>query len=71
MSSHEYIFFFIGQMYEEPVSDVCILHAQVEAIEGQNCNVELPPFLNVERQLNCQKDDDEKYGAYSISLFAG
>lgn len=54
-------------LYEKPVSDIGILHAQVEAVNGEECKVELPPFLNVKRQLGFE-DADEKYGAFRISL---
>lgn len=58
---------FTIHLYEKPVCDIGILHAQVEAPDGEECKVELPPFLNVERQLRCE-DEDEKYGAFNISL---
>jgi hypothetical protein len=53
-------------MYEAPIDDLCILHAQVEAEKGDH--VLLPPFLDVERLIERTKEDQEKYGAYSISL---
>ena len=55
---------FTIHIYEEPVSDVCILHAQIQG--DDECKVELPPFLNVERRLG--KEDTEQYGAFGISL---
>jgi hypothetical protein len=52
-------------IYEEPVSDICILHAQVEASKEK---VDLPPFIDVNRILLNSKPDEEKYGAFSLSL---
>ncbi len=49
------------------MSDIGILHAQVEAANEEECKVELLPFLNVKRQLGFE-DADEKYGAFRISL---
>ena len=54
-------------MYEKPISDLCILHAQVEVEQEGTCKVELPPFLDVERQLHAERKRDEKYGAFFIS----
>lgn len=58
------------QIYQKPVSDVFILHAQVEASkDNTEPKVELPPFLDVEKRLRGDnKDDEEKYSAYSISV---
>jgi hypothetical protein len=61
-------------MYEAPVADLNILHAQVET-SNQDDNttalvVNMPPFLSVDRQLENTKDDEEKYGAYSLSLIS-
>mmetsp|Transcript_22758 Transcript_22758/g.31863 ORF Transcript_22758/g.31863 Transcript_22758/m.31863 type:complete len:413 (-) Transcript_22758:1439-2677(-) len=53
--------------YEEPTSDVCILHAQVETVGGEHGIVDLPPFLNVERELQPTKEDQDAYGAFGIS----
>lgn len=48
---------------------LCILHAQVEAsADGEEPEVDLPPFLQVERRLTDSKEDKEKYGAYSLSM---
>lgn len=57
-------------MYQQPVSDIFILHAQVEASkEGTDPKVELPPFLDIEKRLSGNsKADEEKYSAYSISV---
>jgi hypothetical protein len=55
-------------IYEEPVSDICILHAQVEASKEK---VDLPPFIDVNRILLNSKPDEEKYGAFSLSLING
>lgn len=63
---------FVVHMYEAPVSDVNILHAQVEAKNNDHPNhkpeIILPPFLDVDRLLEQTKEDDERYGAYSLSL---
>lgn len=60
---------FVVHVYEQPVTDLCILHAQVEAAEvGKEPEVDLPPFLDVERRLVNTKPDEQKYGAYSLSL---
>jgi nucleoside-triphosphatase THEP1 len=58
-------------MYDSPVVDLNILHAQVEATNSGNESVQavnMPPFLCVDRQLGNNKEDEEKYGAYSLSL---
>ena len=66
-------------MYESPCNNVNILHAQVEASPnttspqkaftrtGSN-SVNIPPFLVVDRRLENTKEDEENYGAYSLSL---
>jgi len=60
---------FTVHIYERPVTDLCILHAQVQASEaGEEPEVDLPPFLNVDRRLTNTKSDEDKYGAYSLSL---
>jgi len=75
---------FTVHMYEEPVKDLCILHAQVEVPDdedkggsgdvgvGKRCglmnSVDLPPFLEIERPLNDTKKDKSQYGAFNISL---
>ena len=56
-------------VYEAPVEGLCILHAQVEATaDGDEPTVNLPPFLDVERQLTDSEEDKKKYGAYSLSI---
>lgn len=59
---------FVLHIYNEPVTELCILHAQVETPKGKESHVDLPPFLNVERQLQDTPEDLDKYGAFSISL---
>jgi hypothetical protein len=59
---------FVVHVYEQPVADLCILHAQVEACEVGEPEVDLPPFLDVERRLTNTKPDEQMYGAYSLSL---
>mmetsp|Transcript_22931 Transcript_22931/g.47672 ORF Transcript_22931/g.47672 Transcript_22931/m.47672 type:complete len:451 (+) Transcript_22931:277-1629(+) len=57
-------------VYQEPVSDICILHAQVKSTpetpvaEGE---VEIPTFLDVDRRIS-NSEEDAKFGAYHISL---
>jgi hypothetical protein len=46
---------------------MCILHAQVESTGAQTPDVELPPFLDVERRLEGSQDEKE-YGAHSLSI---
>jgi hypothetical protein len=57
-------------LYQQPVSDIFILHAQVEATkEGIEPKVDLPPFLDVEKRLTGNNsEDEEKYSAYTISV---
>ena len=55
------------------MSDISILHAQVEAAkDGAAPKVDLPPFLDVEKRLSStgttEDDDEERYSAYSISI---
>jgi hypothetical protein len=92
---------FVIHMYQQPVNELSILHAQVEASRKNNNNnnnyngasscsssagemessssdasappdgepeVDLPPFLHVERRLSNTKEDEGQYGAYAISL---
>ncbi len=57
-------------VYQEPVSDVCILHAQVKSTPDTPVNegeVEIPPFLDVDRRIS-NSEEDAKFGAYNISL---
>jgi AAA domain len=56
-------------IYESPFSDINILHAQVEPTNAQSANtVIIPPFLAVDRRLENNKEDEDNYGAYSLSL---
>ena len=70
---------FVVHMYEAPVSNIHILHAQVEAKISQGgtsgpsdavstSEILLPPFLEVDRLLEQTKEDEDMYGAYSLSL---
>lgn len=58
--------------YQEPVSDICILHAQVQSTtedgSGLGGEVSIPPFLEVEKKLTGSEEENQKYGAYHISL---
>jgi hypothetical protein len=47
---------------------MCILHAQVETANEGELEIDLPPFLEVERRLKNTKEDDHKYGAFAVSL---
>mmetsp|Transcript_2205 Transcript_2205/g.3269 ORF Transcript_2205/g.3269 Transcript_2205/m.3269 type:complete len:420 (+) Transcript_2205:34-1293(+) len=53
-------------VYKEPIEakGLGILHCQVE----EGAEVDLPQFLDVERQLRNDKADKEKYGSFQISL---
>jgi hypothetical protein len=57
-------------VYEQPISNLSILHAQVEASKDGESDppVQLPPFLNVERRIMNTKQDEELYGAFHISI---
>jgi hypothetical protein len=61
---------FTVHSYVEPVDGLDILHAQVEAPldSREEPEVELPPFLDVDRRLTNSKEDEMRYGAYGISL---
>ena len=61
---------FTVHIYQQPVNHLSILHAQVEAKNEEDPAVTLPPFLQVERRLTTDKEDENAYGAYSISLNA-
>jgi hypothetical protein len=56
------------QIYESPVKDLFILHAQVEAGTESEQRVDLPPFLDVECRIHNNQEDDAKYGAFAVSL---
>lgn len=55
---------FVIHEYVHPSPGLCILHAQVEA----GGEVDLPPFLEVVRELENTPEDEKKYGAYSLSM---
>ncbi len=61
---------FTIHIYQEPVSDVCILHAQVRSTPDSSADEEvaIPPFLEVHHKLAAQAEEDDQYGAYHISL---
>mmetsp|Transcript_7286 Transcript_7286/g.10886 ORF Transcript_7286/g.10886 Transcript_7286/m.10886 type:complete len:422 (-) Transcript_7286:53-1318(-) len=54
---------FVVHIYNAPVNNICLLYCQVEG-DGE---VELPPFLDVDRVLD-GPEDEWKYGSYGISL---
>jgi hypothetical protein len=59
------------QVYETPAKGLCILQAQIDANPSDEANedagVDLPPFFDVDRNLNGSQDE-QQYGAYSLSL---
>uniref|UniRef100_A0A7S2W782 NadR/Ttd14 AAA domain-containing protein n=1 Tax=Eucampia antarctica TaxID=49252 RepID=A0A7S2W782_9STRA len=66
-------------IYNEPDTGLCILHAQVNESRSDNKQnketdntfdllVDMPSFLHVERRITSLKEDNEKYGAFNISL---
>lgn len=64
---------FTIHVYREPVSHICILHAQVQSADngvapGHDEEVAIPPFLEVEKKLMTHSEEDDQYGAYHISL---
>jgi predicted ATPase len=60
---------FTLHIYQHPNPGLCILHAQVEATTEEGAvEVELPPFLHVDRRIENTPQDDEAYGAYSLSI---
>jgi predicted ATPase len=62
---------FTIHIYKEPVSHICILHAQVQTSKDSSNSVEevaIPPFLDVDKKLLTHSEDDDEYGAYHISL---
>lgn len=62
---------FTIHIYKEPVSHICILHAQVQTSKDSSDSVEevaIPPFLDVDKKLLTHSEDDDEYGAYHISL---
>ena len=54
---------FVVHIYNAPIKNVCLLYCQTES----NAEVEIPPFLKVERAVGINEEDEQKYGAYSIS----
>lgn len=57
--------------YQQPVSDICILHAQVRSTPDSTSHdeeVAIPPFLDVDKKLMTHSKEDEQYGAYHISM---
>ena len=60
---------FAIHVFVQPATDLCILHAQVEAPpDGGDTKVVLPPFLDVGRALSDSPEDEQKYGAYNLSI---
>lgn len=58
---------FVVHIFQSPKQGLCILHAQVEASGKAEPEVDLPPFLEVDRRLQDTDEDTENYGAYSLS----
>jgi hypothetical protein len=61
---------FTIHVYQQPVRDLMLLHAQVEVRHDDAVEqvVDLPPFLAVTRRVTHSPEDEQAYGAYSISL---
>jgi predicted ATPase len=66
-------------IFNEPDTGLCILHAQVnETMSDHKQNIDLedstdllidmPPFLDVVRRITSKKEDNDKYGAFNISV---
>lgn len=61
-------------IFQEPVKNLCICHAQTAGNGGGDTSneekgiVEIPSFLDVERQLEDTSHDTEKFGTFHISL---
>jgi hypothetical protein len=58
---------FTIHLYESPCPGLCIVHAQVESTSDEAPVVDLPEFLDVERQLEGQADEIV-YGSFALSL---
>jgi len=55
-------------IYEKPIQNLCILHAQSVTTNGKEEEIiDLPEFLDIERRLQNTKDDF-KYSAHAVSL---
>jgi len=54
---------FVVHIYNAPIEDVFLLYCQTEG-DG---DVIFPPFLDIDRPVTKTAEDEEKYGAYSIS----
>jgi hypothetical protein len=61
---------FTVHVYETPALGLCILHAQVETTHDVSPAVNLPCFLDVDRQL-VGPADESKYGSYALSVIGG
>jgi hypothetical protein len=61
---------FTIHVYQKPLRDLMLLHAQVEIRHDDTVEpvVDLPPFLAVARRVTHSPEDQQAYGAYSISL---
>ena len=55
------------QVYETPSPGLCILHAQVERTDDKVAEIDLPPFLEVNRRLDGEADE-KMFGAYRRSI---
>jgi predicted ATPase len=56
-------------IYESPITDLYVLHAQVEPTDAQFVNnIIIPSFLSIDRKLENNREDEQNYGAYSLSL---
>ena len=61
---------FTIHIFREPVKELFICYAQTadDGANDESAAFEIPPFLNVERRLEENSDDREKFGTFDISL---
>ena len=61
---------FTVHIFRSPKKGLCILHAQVEASANGEPEVELPPFLDIDRRILDTEEDKKEFGAYNLSLIS-
>ena len=61
---------FTIHVYKEPenVKDLCLCHVQTADEAEGDSEVDMPDFLEVGRLLIDCKEDNQRYGAFNISL---
>ena len=52
--------------YLTPSPGLCILHAQAESTDHESSVIDLPDFLDIDREL--KQDDESTYGSYALSV---